>query len=429
MVAASPQRRTTDSPADGRRAFWHYWAASATSEVGSGISAVALPLLAISALHASNFEVGLLTAANYAAIILVGLPAGVIVQRLDLRRVQITTDLARALALVTIPVAVWFDALTLTHLLSVAFVIGLATNFFVVANSTFLPEVVPREELTRRNGLISGTSAASQLGGPALGGVLVQTVGAAYAIVIDAVSYLASAVLLGRIPVRPRTVEPSSGQQSFGGQIKAGLAFVWRHPVMRPSLLGATAANFANGALLAVTPIFLIHTLDLPAGAVGVVLAADGVGALLAAAYVARLVDRLGDARTLLIAPTVGAVLALAMLISDDEKWGVVPFVVGMLGLAAGVTMLSVVTRTHRQMFSPRHLLSRVMASVRFISWGAIPIGALVAGAVSELWSPRAGLVVVCVAAAGMPLAVWASRIRTLTTLEEGEPGPRDPAE
>ena len=143
---------------------------------------------------------GLLTAASYAAWLVLGLPAGVITQRLPLRRLQLATDLLRALAVASVPLAWWLDALTLAHLLVVALVVGCASVLFDVANSTFLPSVVPREQLQSRNSLMSGTFAATQLSGPPVGGGAVALVGAAPALLLDAVSYLVSAVLLRRLP-------------------------------------------------------------------------------------------------------------------------------------------------------------------------------------------------------------------------------------
>ena len=398
-------------------AFWSYWTASATSSVGDGIRVVALPLLAITVLHASNFEVSLITAASYAAIVLIGLPAGVLVQRFPLRRLQVTMDVFRAVAVLTVPVAAWWDVLTLPHVLIVAFFIGLASNLFDVANVTFIPSVVPKEELTARNGLLSGTFAATQLGGPSIGGVLVQTVGAASSLVVDSFSYLISAFFLGRIRVETQPVS-AAGQPPFLQRIAQGLRFVARHPAMRPSVVAASAVNFANGALLAITAVFLIRTLGVPAGAVGFIIAADGVGSLLGAAIAPWLARRLGTARAVIAATGVGALFGLLMPLTRSSAT-VFLFVIGMAGLAAGVTVLSVITRTHRQTASPPELLARVMASVRFISWSAIPVGALVAGGLAQAFGPRAGLWAVAVAGLLAPVALWFSRVRGVRELTE----------
>jgi predicted MFS family arabinose efflux permease len=291
-----------------------------------------------------------------------------------------------------------------------------------VANVTFIPSVVPREHLTERNGLINGTTAATQIGGPALGGLLVQAVGAAASLVVDAVTYVVSAVVLSRIRQEVRA-QPGAPGGSFFGQVKEGLVFVLRHPVMRPSVIAATAMNFANGALLAVTAPYLVRTLDVPVGVVGLVIAADGVGSIIGAALTARLVRRWGGAPAILATTAVGWLLSVLMPLAAGPA-ALLVFGVGMAGLAVSATVLSVVTRTHRQLSSPPELLSRVMASVRFISWSATPVGALVAGAMSQLYGPRAGFVALVAGALVAPLTLWCSRIRTLRELADGDPIP-----
>jgi MFS family permease len=179
----APQDIRSDPPAGDRpqsaSAFWRYWTASTISRVGDAITTVALPLVAVGVLHASSLEVSFLTAAQYAACLAIGLPAGVIVQRLPLRGTQVAMDLLRAAAVVSVPVAAALHMLHPAHLVLVALVIGLATVVFDVGNSTFLPSIVSKEQLTARNSLTSASVSATQLGGPSLGGVLVQFLGGA----------------------------------------------------------------------------------------------------------------------------------------------------------------------------------------------------------------------------------------------------------
>ena len=406
--------------ANSSSAFWKYWAAFTTGRTGAGVTAVALPLLALTVLNVSNFEAGMLTVASYAPVVLIGLPAGVVVRRYYLRGLQITMDIVRAVAVLTIPLAAWWDVLTLSHLLVVAFVVGLAGSLFDVANLTFLPQVVSKNELISRNGLLSGTEAATGLLGPSLGGILVQVLGAASSIVVNAFAYLASAAFLSRIPPTPKLGEPADEELGFFQQVWDGLHYVLRHPVIRPAVIVASALNFASGAILAVTAPFLVRTLELPAAAVGVVLAIDGLGAIIGAFITSRLVERWGDARAIRVATAIGAVLSLAMPLAVT---GLAPVIFGFgLGVfGAGVALFSVVARSHRQTVSPPELLSRVMASVRFISWSAIPVGAAVAGVLAEVIAPRAGLVLACVAAFVAPVVLWASRVRHLQNLVDAE--------
>lgn len=158
--------------------FWRWWAAGTVSSAGSAVGAVALPLTALTVLDATPFEMGLIAAAGYAAWLVLGLPAGVIVQRVPLRGVQVAADLARAGAVASIPLAWWQGWLTVAQLAIVALVVSFASVLFDVANTTFLPAIEPAERLQSRNSLMSGTQAVTDLGGPALGGVAVQVLGA-----------------------------------------------------------------------------------------------------------------------------------------------------------------------------------------------------------------------------------------------------------
>jgi len=398
--------------------FWRYWAAGTISSTGSAVTAVALPLVAVVTLRATAVEVGLVTAAGYAAWLLIGLPAGVWVGRLPLRDTQIVMDLVRAVALASLPVAYLLDALTLPHLVIVALVVSLASVVFDVGGTTFLPSVVPRDQLNDRNSLMSGTHAVTSLTGPAAGGALVQLLGAAPTLLVDTASYLVSALLLrGLPPGEPRVAGPVSPLRA---QISEGLAFVWRHPVMRPCLLDATATNFVSGGLLTLTPLFLVRTLGASPGVVGLLFATEGIGALLGASLCPRLARRIGTARTALLGSVLGAGFALLMPIGNGVV-GSALFGLGNAGFAGGVLLVSVCTRTHRQVASPPELLARVMATVRFVSWGVIPVGALLAGVLAGSATPRTALWVTCLLASLPAVVLGASRVRHMRDLLEND--------
>lgn len=240
---------------------------AAVSGVGTAVSAVALPLTAVTVLHAPAFQVGLLTAASYAAWLVIGLPAGVLVARTGLRGLQVAMDLVRACALASIPLAWWLGSLSFAQLAATALVDSFATVLFETGNMTLLPAIVPEDQLSARNSLVSGTLAATQLGGPSLGGLLVQLLGAPLAVLGDAVSYLVSAVFMSRLPAR-RVAQPAS-RTTMTAMIRDGWRFVARHPVIRPCMWAATLINFICGALLALTPLYLVRVLHTPPGLVG----------------------------------------------------------------------------------------------------------------------------------------------------------------
>lgn len=375
--------------------FWRFWAAATVSGAGTAVTALALPLVALTVLDATAFEVALLAAAGQVSWLLLSLPAGVVAQRVPLRRLQVTLDLVRFATLGSLPLAWWLGTLTYPHLLFAALVTGAATVLFDIGNSTFLPAVVPARQLAARNSVMSGTHAVTDTGGPSLGGVLIGATGPVGALVVDAASYLTSAVLLRTLPEsRPA---PRTGESALR-LMREGWRYVTRHPVMRPCMIWATAANFVNAALLALTPLYLVREAGLDAVQLGLVLAMDGVGALAGAAVAVRVTTRLGTARGIILADLAGgALLLLAPLTTSagDAYW----FALGNAGFAFGSVIGSITTRTYRQTQSPPQLLSRVMATVRFVSWGALPLGALTAGLLATYAGAHTALWIVCAAA------------------------------
>ena len=410
-VGAAAEPTTGQGERQGARAFWTYWTASATSMVGSSVGAVALPLTALLVLDATALEMGLIAASAYVAWLVIGLPAGVVTQRFPLRRLQVSMDLLRALAVASIPVAWWFDRLTIAQLVVTALVSSFASVLFDVANSTFLPSVVPREQLQARNSLMSGTHAASQLGGPSLGGVAVQLLGAVPTLLVDAASYVVSALLLRRLP--DRSAPSSPNRPPMGQMVREGWHFVTRHPIMGPCMWDATATNFVCGGQMALFALYLVRDLEAPAGLVGFLLAAEGIGSLAGAALVPLVVRRFGSARACLAGGVVSVVGAFLLPVGQGVP-GLAAFAAGNVVFAAGVVVLSTTTRTYRQIASPPEMLSRVMATVRFVSWGAIPVGGLAAGVLATWLGAREALVVLAGFAVLSPVILLASPVRHL---------------
>lgn len=415
-MPAITERDPSQRPSAQRGRFWRYWTASTVSNVGDAISAVALPLTAVTVLHASSFRVSLVTAATYAAWVVIGLPAGVIVHRLPLRATQVAMDLVRAAVLASVPLAAWAHVLSMAQLVAVALLVSLASVVFDVGNSTFMVSVVSKPELTRRNSFTSGTFSVTQMAGPSLGGVLVQLVGAASAVMFDVASYVVSAVILSRLP--RVTVAPAAPEVSVRRAIREGWHYVVRHPVIRPCVAMAAAVNFVCGGLMALTPLYLVRTVHAPLSIVGVLIAAEGLGSLLGASVTPRLAARIGSARSLVAASAAGCLLALLMPLSFPGP-GLVLFGVGNAGFAAGVVVLSVLTRTHRQQTTPPDLLSRVMATVRFVSWGVVPAGALLAGVLATGLGIRTTLWIFCLLPIAVPVFAQGSTVGRVRDLAD----------
>jgi len=401
--------------------FRRYWTADTVSRTGTAVTGVAMPLVAVAALGSGAFAVSLIVAASFVGWVLVGLPAGDLVGRLPLRELQVGMDVARAVAVASVPLAWWAGVLTVPHLVVAALAVSIASVVFDVGNATFLPLIVPPGELTARNSLISATEAVTGLGGPSLGGLLVQVMGPPAALVVDAVSYVVSAVLqlgLPRAAAPPR--EPGA---STVGRIREGWRFVLRHPVLRPCTVAATAVNFVAGGLMALTPVYLVRTLSTPFGLVGLLVATDGVGSLIGAALTPRLSGRLGSARACVLGCTSAALLVLVLPLGHGGP-GRVLFAVGSIGFGAGTVVLSICTRTYRQQATPPELLPRVVATVRFVSWGAVPVGSVLAGGLAEAAGVRPATVVICLLALVAPLVLALGPVGRLRDLADGPPAP-----
>jgi MFS family permease len=377
--------------------------------MGSMITGVALPLIAVTMLDATPVETGLLAAAGYAAWLIIGLPAGSIVQGLPLRGVQVAMDVVRALAVGSIPLAWLLGHVTMAHLVLVALVVSFGRVIYETSAVTLLPSIVEPELLRSRNSVMAGTGSVADLAGPALAGILVQTLGAALTLVVDVISYGVSAALLATLP--ERRISDRRRSPPVRALIREGWTYVFQHPVLAPLLRSSTMINLTCGAQLALFPVFLIRELQAPVALVGILLASEGAGALAGAALTTRLARWLGSARTLIasgLAATAGAVVL--PLGTGVASYAV--FVAGNGMFAGSVAVASVLSRTYQQEHNPMELLPRVVATTRFVSFGAVPVGALAAGALAGLIGSREALIVVGCLTILAPMALIASPVR-----------------
>jgi MFS family permease len=400
----------------GRTTLWRHrdflklWAGESVSHVGTMVGQLAVPLLAATALGATPWEMGLLTAAGTAAFLLVGLPAGALLDRVRRRPVMIAADLVRAALFGSVPLAWWLDLLTFSHLLVVALLGGVATVFFDVAYQSMLPSVVGRGSLVEGNTKLESTRAAAGAAGPALGGGLVQLVGAAGAVLLDAVSFLASAAALALMRGREEVAARSG--RSLRAEIGEGLRYVLGHRLLRAITACTGTANLFGGAMMAVQVIYLATELDLPPGAVGLVLSAAGVAGVAGALTAGWWIRRLGQARVV-----VGALLVTGpplLLVAAGDP---VLFAVGLAAESYGAVLYNVAQVSFRQAVCPDRLLGRMNASIRFLVWGTVPLGGLLGGALGELLGLREALLVAAVGTILAPAWVLLSPLRGLRDL------------
>lgn len=402
-------------------------AGAAAGQVGAQVTLVALPLVAVLVLRAPAFEVGLLTAAETAAFLLIGLPAGAWVDRMRKLPLMIRADGVRAFAMASVPLAAVADVLTMAQLYAVALVTGAATVFFDVAHQSYLPELLPKERLMAGNGALETVRSSAQVAGPGLGGGLVQLVGAQLAIVADALGYAVSALFLLAMK-RPseRRPEPLPGA-SLRKDIVEGLRFVLGHPLLRVIAATTGLANFFAAMLMATQTIFLARVIGLEPAAIGLMLSASAAGGLVGALSAGSLAARIGQARIIWLSVLATGPFALLWPLSRPGVAAVL-FAVGSAVVSFGAVVYNIAQVTFRQTLCPPRLLGRMNATLRFLVWGTLPLGAVVGGALAGPFGARTALWVCATGFLAVPVPLLLSPLRRMRDLPAApdDPGPHE---
>ncbi|MEV7013571.1 MFS transporter [Streptosporangium sp. NPDC051022] len=391
------------------RDFRRIFTADAASKFGTQVSALALPLLAQSVLHSDAGQVGLLAMLGTVSFLVVGLPAGAWVDRVRKRPIMIAADLVRAALLASIPLAWMCGVLTLVQLYAVVLLMGIATVFFDVAHLSYVPHVVGRERLLAANSTLVSLNSVADASGRGIGGLLVHALGAPLAVVVDAASYLWSAVFTRRVTKPETPARDASGPMLR--DVGEGLRFVLHHPVLRPIAVEGALTNLA----IQMAVVSLLVILGGRPETVGFFLAAGGLGTL-AGSLSAPLVGRaLGQARAMWLPSVLLAPFALAIGIGNlwiaGAAWTLT---------LAKVGLDNVLRVSFRQGATPAELLGRMNATFRFLLTGALAAGAALAGLIAELSTPRAAL--------WTAAAVLALRWTALTSLKTRPPAQRPSA-
>ncbi|MDQ0932879.1 MFS transporter [Streptomyces turgidiscabies] len=415
-----------DSPwrtADFRTLF----TASALSQLGSNVSYVAVPLVAVAALDAGPGQVGALATLSTIAFLVIGLPAGAWVDRLSHRRVLIAADLCRALLYASVPLAWWLDALTLGQLYAVVLLSGCATVFFDVGSQSVLPQLVGKEALVQANADINTLIAAGNVLGRSAGGGLVSLLTAPAAVLVSAGTYLASG--LGLIAIRrtqPSTVAKNGASNRLRAQIAEGVRHVFGNPELRALVLTAALANLGSSVINTMLPIWFVRELGLPGAALGLFWGAGGIGLLIGARSARPIAARLGFGRTLGLAGVCLAPAGLLVPLVDRGPW---LFLAGAGWCLAmfKVGMDNVLGVSLRQRMTPGSLLGRMNATFRFLLTGALAVGAAISGVLGELVGVQATLWVGGVFVSTAFLPVFLSPVRARRVLPDPVPEPEPP--
>jgi MFS family permease len=408
--AVLPLRRNKD--------FRLLWSAYTVTTVGSQVSVIALPLTAVLVLHAGAFELGLLMSVQYLPFVLIGLPAGVWVDRYRRRDVMVFTDVARAVVLGLVPLLMWLCP-HLAVLLLLAFALGALTVLGDVAHQSVLPELLPVSQLTEGNSTLTASASASQFAGPSLSGLLVQVLSAPLALLADCVSFLVSAVLVRRLPGAEPEPTAQDGRSMWSADLE-GLRHVWNHPLLRPIVLCTAIANFFDlfGMIQAVLVLFAVRELGLSPSTFGLVVGSASLAMVTGSVLTPALVRRLGFGTSLLLAAVVpGAAL---LLLPTATPSGAVPLLVLSLAISGfAVAVYNISQVSLRQRVTPLAMQGRMNASIRFLAWGTIPAGTFVGGLLGETLGLRPTLLLAALGSVLSALPIALSPVRKLRSVDE----------
>jgi MFS family permease len=362
-----------------RGGFQNLWLATSVSQLGTQVSELAIPFIAIVSLRATPFEIGVLNAVQFLPILLLSLVVGVWVDRLRRRPVLIASDLVRALILVSIPAAALLHLLSLLQLYLVAFLVGSLTVLFDVAYQSYLPALVDEDQLVSANGRLQVSEQGASVIGPALAGALINWLTGPIAVAVDAVSYLGSAGLLLRIRRPEPPPEPRGADANVMRDIGDGLRFALTQPMLRAMAMTAGLMQLFGRMVFAVLLLYLVRQVGLSAAGVGTVFSIGSLGFVVGALIADRVSTRFGVGRTIAGAAVLASLSPLLYAVGPRSLAG--GFVaVGFFLYGVAAVVWTVNNLSLRQVITPRALLGRTNASMRLLGWGAIPVGSVLGG-------------------------------------------------
>lgn len=393
--------------------FLRLWAGATISLFGSQVTFIALTLVAAVVLEATPAQIGLLAAIQGAPALVVGLVAGVWVDRMRRRPILILSDIGRAVLLATVPLTALLGVLRIEQLYMVVFGVGCLTIFATVAAHAFLVSVVQREQLLEANAKLELSQSAALIAGPGIAGGLVHLLSAPLAILADVISYLLSAVCFMVINIVEPMPDNLSERPGIRVALRDGLRVVWGNVLLRSSTLAGSLAILSDNLAYAAFILYVTRTLALPPALLGLIFAAVGPGYLVGAVVAGRVAHRVGVGKAIAVALLSSSVTTGFIPLISGPAVVVVPLLMTVQFVKALAFPLANINQVSLRMaLTPDDLQGRVNAITLVVVAGAAPIGALVGGFVGEWLGVRPTLVV---GAGGWLLAflgVWFSPLR-----------------
>lgn len=398
--------------------FMRLWIGQTISLFGTALTSLALPIIAAATLNASPLEMGILAAVGSLPALLIGLLAGVWIDRYRRRTFMIAGDVGRAVLMATIPVAALLGGLSMAQLYVIGFLVGVLNVFFDVASNSYLPSLLHADQLVEGNGKLAISRSITAVSGPTLAGLIIQAITAPFAIALDAFSYLVSAIFIAAIrhPEEPSQAEPAPALT----QAREGLKIVFGNRSLR-ALAGCLAtSNLMSSMFFALYVLFGTRVLGLDAAQLGLVYGLGASGAMLGALLAPCLVARLGIGRAMVIGALLGSLEIVPVVFATPES-AVALLLLSSLAGNFGWTLYNINEASLRQVITPAAFRGRMNATFTFIGAGVLPLGGLLGGILGQALGPRETILL---AACGSGLAfVWVlfSPVRRLKRLQDEE--------
>jgi len=396
------------------RDFRRYFVSTAVSALGNQFAILALPLVAVLTLNATPFQVGLLSAVSTAGFLIIGLPAGAWIDRMRIRPVIVAADALRAVCILVVPLAALSGLLTIWLLYGVALLGSFCNAFGLVARQSYLPQLAGRANLIESNAKLGGIEQVTRLAGPSVAGQLIAVLTAPLALLVTAASLAVSSVsiLLIRRPDLPR----EERNRNLWAEVLEGLRFVFANRLMRATVSSISWTNLWGLAYSSMLVLFLAQTLHRSPGVIGAFLSVSAIVGLAGAFVARRLAGWLGQGPVLWLSLVVGMPF-LFVVPAIRPGWQIWLAGIGYAVAQCSIVVVNVVNGSARQVMAPDHLLGRMNATVRFLTWSTAPIGSLIGGLLGTAIGPRATLAVAAGGATLGFLPIFLSPLRRMATI------------
>jgi hypothetical protein len=378
-----------------RANFRNLWSAQSISVLGSQVSLIAFPLTALYVLDATASEVGTLSALERAPFLVFGIFAGVLIDRWRSRRVLVITDWIRAAALALIPSLMFSDALTIEWLFGVAFVVGACTVFFDIAYQSALTSLVIPGELLTANRWLETSRSIANMSGPGFAAVLLKIMSAPVAIAVDAVSFALSALFVHAIRA-PEPKPEKTSDTALWTDFKTGLRFIFETSFLRWNAIIAATWNLLHNGLLTILFVYLARDLKLSGTAIAVLVFVGSMGSFLGVLIVTRINKWFGLGWCIVLSMCTGAAGGVLLATSSGSSLLAIVLVgLGFTLINAAEPLFNINAISIRQIITPTSLMARTTGSIRFVVWGTLPIGALIAGFMGDAFGGRATMIII----------------------------------